>query len=99
MPFLNEEGLIRAKGRIGKSQLEFNAKNPPTIATLETSCSWIILAKRAQGQSTRRHWTCQKHCAANDVDPKHKKRLKINQEQVCYLQKGRAQTIAQVMAD
>ena len=27
-PFLDEEVLIRAKGRIGKSQLEFNAKHP-----------------------------------------------------------------------
>ena len=27
-PFLDEEGLIRAKGRIGKSQLDFNAKHP-----------------------------------------------------------------------
>ena len=27
-PFLDEEGLIRAKGRKGKSQLDFNAKHP-----------------------------------------------------------------------
>ena len=27
-PFLDEEGLIRAKGRISKSQLDFNAKHP-----------------------------------------------------------------------
>ena len=27
-PFLDEEGLIRAKSRIGKSQLDFNAKHP-----------------------------------------------------------------------
>ena len=27
-PFLDEEGLIRDKGRIGKSQLDFNAKHP-----------------------------------------------------------------------
>ena len=27
-PFISEEGLIRAKGRIGKSQLDFNAKHP-----------------------------------------------------------------------
>ena len=27
-PFMDEEGLIRAKGRIGKSQLDFNAKHP-----------------------------------------------------------------------
>ena len=27
-PFLDEEGLIRAKGRIGKIQLDFNAKHP-----------------------------------------------------------------------
>ena len=40
--FLNEEELIRAKGRIGKSQLDFNAKHS---ATLETSCGLIILAK------------------------------------------------------
>ena len=26
-PFLDGEGLIRAKGRIGKSQLDFNAKH------------------------------------------------------------------------
>ena len=26
--FLDEEGLIRAKGRIGKSQLDFNEKHP-----------------------------------------------------------------------
>ena len=28
LPFLDGEGLIRAKGRIGKSQLDFNAKHP-----------------------------------------------------------------------
>ena len=27
-PFRDEEGLVRAKGRIGKSQLDFNAKHP-----------------------------------------------------------------------
>ena len=27
-PFIDEKGLIRAKGRIGKSQLDFNAKHP-----------------------------------------------------------------------
>ena len=27
-PLIDEEGLIRAKGRIGKSQLDFNAKHP-----------------------------------------------------------------------
>ena len=28
LPFLDREGLFRAKGRIGKSQLNFNAKHP-----------------------------------------------------------------------
>ena len=27
-PFLDEEGIIRAKGRLGKSHLNFNAKHP-----------------------------------------------------------------------
>ena len=45
------------------------------------------------------HWAYQKHFSAGDVDPRHTKRLKINQEQVCYCGKGRAQTIAPVMAD
>ena len=57
------------------------------VASLETSCGWIILAKWAQGQSTRRHWSRKKHCSAEDLDPRHMERLKINQEQVCYLQK------------
>ena len=35
-PFIDEEGLFRAKGRIDKSQLDFNAK-PSNFATLETS--------------------------------------------------------------
>ena len=30
-PFLDEEGLIRAKGRIGKSQLDFNAEHPDLL--------------------------------------------------------------------
>ena len=50
-PFLDEEVLIRPKRRIGKSQLDFNVKHE----TLETSRCWIILAKLAQGKSTRGH--------------------------------------------
>ena len=62
------------------------------IVTLETSCGWIILAKRAQGQSTRGHWAWKqkmfsRSCSAEDVDSRHTERLKINQEQVRYLQK------------
>ena len=30
-PFLDEEGIIRAKGRISESQLEFNAKHPKLL--------------------------------------------------------------------
>ena len=30
-PFLDEEGLIRGKSRIGRSQLDFNAKHPILI--------------------------------------------------------------------
>ena len=41
-PFLDEEGLIRAKGRIGKSQLDFDAKHPilliGNIKQLNYSC-------------------------------------------------------------
>ena len=41
-PFLDEEGLIRAKGRIGKSQLDFDAKHPilliGNIKLLNYSC-------------------------------------------------------------
>ena len=40
-----------------------------------------------------------KHCSAEDVVCRHTKRLKIIQEQVRYLQKGRAQMISPVMAD
>ena len=40
-----------------------------------------------------------KQCSAEDVVCRHTKRLKINQEQVRYLQKGRAQMFSPVMAD
>ena len=85
-PFLYEEGLIRPKRQNSKQSIGLQCK-ASNFATLETSSDWIIFAKRAQEQSTRRHWAYKKPCSANDVVPRHTKRLKINQEQVCYLQK------------
>ena len=38
-PFLDQEGLFRAKGRIGKSQLEIDAKHPILLHWKEASCS------------------------------------------------------------
>ena len=75
-------------GRTYSSQRQIRQKSiwlqckASNFATLETSCGWIILAKRAQGQSTRGHWACKKHSSAEDVDSRHTERLKINQEQV-----------------
>ena len=37
--------------------------------------------------NTNHHLACKKHLSAEDVDPRYTERLKINQEQVCYLLK------------
>ena len=47
------------------------------------SSGWIILAEWANGQSKWRHRACDKHCSAEDLNPK---RSKVNQ-QMCYRRK------------
>ena len=83
-PFLYEEGLFRAKGRIGKCQLDFNAKHP---ILLHWKHHAVELFLRNEHKGHLRHLACKKHCSAKDVDPRHRERLNINHEQVRYLQK------------
>ena len=82
-PFLDEEGLIRAKGRIGKSQLDFNAKHLILLHGKHHAVEWFLRNEPKDNQ----HWACRKHCSAEDVYARHAEHPKINQEQVCYLQK------------
>ena len=44
-PFIDQQGLICAKGRISKSQLNFETKHP-ILLHWKHQCSWINLAKQ-----------------------------------------------------
>ena len=86
-PFLDEEGLIRSKGRTGKNQLDFNAKHPILPHWKHHT---IELSLRNEDKDNQHEGT--EH-VGNIVQQKMwilGKRLKINQEQVRYLQKGQS---------
>ena len=86
-PFLDEDGLIRAKGRISKSQLDFNAKHP---ILLHWKLHAVELFFRNEHKDNQHEGT---ELVRNLVQQKMwiqgirilgdpKERLKINQEQV-----------------
>ena len=88
IPFLDAEGLIRAKGRIGKSHLDFNAKHPILFHWKYHAVELFLGNEHKNNQYEDKEHV--RNMSAEDVDPRHTKRLAINQEQVCYLQKGKS---------
>ena len=97
-PFLDEEGLIRAKGRIGKSQLDFDAKHP---ILLHWKHQAVELFLRNEHKNNQHEGT--EH-VRNIVQQKMwilgiRNALRSIKNKCVTCRKGRAQTIAPVMAD
>ena len=97
-PFLDEEGLIRAKGRIGKSQLDFDAKHP---ILLHWKHHAVELFLRNELKNNQHEGT--EH-VRNIVQQKMwilgiRNALRSIKNKFVTCRKGRAQTIAPVMAD
>ena len=96
-PFVDEEGLIRAKGRIGKSQLDFNAKHP---ILLHWKHHAVELFLRNEHKDNQHEVT--EH-VRNIVQQKMwilgiRNALRSIKNKCITCRKGRAQTIAPVMA-
>ena len=87
LPFLDAEGLIRAKGRIGKSQLDFNAKHLILFHWKYLAVELFLGNEHKNNQYEDKEHS--RNMSAEDVDHRHTKHLAINQEHVCYLQKGK----------
>ena len=97
-PFLDEEGLIRDKGRIGKSQLDFDAKHP---ILLHWKHHAVELFLRNEHKNNQHEGT--EH-VRNIAQQKMwilviRKALRSIRNKCVTCRKGRAQTIAPVMAD
>ena len=97
-PFLDEEGLIRAKGRIGKSQLDFDAKHP---ILLHWKHHAVELFLRNEHKNNQHEGT--EH-VKNIVQQKMwilgiRNALRSIKNKGVTCRKGRAQMIAPVMAD
>ena len=97
-PFLDEEGVIRAKSRIGKSQLDFNAKHP---ILLHWKHHAVELFLRNEHEGNQHEGT--EH-VRNIVQQKMwflgiRNALRSIKNKCVTCRKGRAQTIAPVMAD
>ena len=96
--FLDGDGLIRAKGRIGKSQLDFNAKHP---ILLHWKHHTVVLFLRNEHKDNQHEGT--EH-VRNIVQQKMwilgiRNALRSIKNKCVTCRKGRAQTIAPVMAD
>ena len=97
-PFLDEEGLIRAKGRIGKTQLDSDAKHP---ILLHWKHHAVELFLRNEHKNNQHEGT--EH-VRNIVQQKMwilviRNALRSIKNKCATCRKGRAQTIAPVMAD
>ena len=97
-PFVVDERLIRAKGRIGKSQLDFNAKHP---VLLHWKHHVVELFLRNEHKENQHEGT--EH-VSNIVQQKMwilgiRNVLRSIKNKCVTCRKGRAQTIAPVMAD
>ena len=97
-PSLDEEGLIRAKGRIGKSQLDFNAKHPILLHWKHQAVELFLRNghKDSQHEGTEH--------VRNIVQQKIwilgiRNALRSIRNKCATCRKGRAQTIAPVVAD
>ena len=95
-PFIDEEGLIRAKGRIGKSQLDFNAKHPILLHLKHHAVELFLRNEHMDNQHegtehvrniAQQMWIL---CIRNT--------LRSIKNKCITCRKGRAQTIAPVMA-
>ena len=94
LPFLDEEGLIRAKGRIGKiGQLDFDAKHP---ILLHLKHHAVELFLRNEHKNNQHEGT--EH-VRNIVQKNMWNTLRSIKNKCVTCRKGRAQTIAPVMAD
>ena len=96
--FIDRKGLIRAKGRIGKSQLDFNAKHP---ILLHWKHHAVELFLRNEHKDNQHEGT--EH-VRNIVQQKMwilaiRNALRSIKNKCVTCRKGRAQTIAPVMAD
>ena len=97
-PFIDEERLIRARGRIGKSQLDFNAKHPILLHWKHPAVELFLRNEHKDNQHEgtehmrnivqQRMWILGIRNALRSIK---------NKCVTC--RKGRAQTIAPVMAD
>ena len=97
-PFLDDEGLIRAKGRIGKSQLDFNAKHPILLHwkhhAVELFLRNELKDNQHEGTEHVRDIVQQKMWILGIRNA-----LRSIKNKCVTCRKGRAQTIAPVMAD
>ena len=97
-PFLDEEGLIRAKGRIDKSQLDFNAKHPMLLHWKHRAVELFLRHEHKDNQhESTEH-------VRNIVQQKMwilgiRNALRSIKNKCVTCRKGRTQTIAPVMAD
>ena len=97
-PFLDEEGLIQARGRIGKSQLDFNAKHPILLHWKHHAVELFLRNEHKDNQHEGIEHV------RNIVQQKMwilgiRNALRSIKNKCVTLRKGRAQTIAPVMAD
>ena len=97
-PFLDEEELIRAKGRIGKSQLDFNAKHPILLQWKHHAIELFLRNEHKdnqhEGPEHVRNILQQKMWILGIRNA-----LRSIKNKCVTCRKGRAQTIAPVMAD
>ena len=97
-PFLDEEGLIRAKGRIGKSHLDFNAKHPILLHWKHHAVELFLQNEHKNNQHEGTEHV------RNIVQQKIwilgiRNALRSIKNKCVTCRKGRAQTITPVMAD
>ena len=97
-PFLDEEGLTRAKGRIGKSQLDFNAKHPILLHRKHRA---VELFLRNEHKNNQREGTehVRNFVQHNMWIPSLRNALRSIKNKCVTCRKGRAQTIAPVIAN
>ena len=60
---------------MGKTQFDFNAKHPMLLNSNHHVVEKFARNKH-EDKKTRRHWTCEKPCSSDSVDPRYTKRLK-----------------------
>ena len=90
-PLLDEEGLIRAKGRRGKSHLDFKAKHSILLHWEHHAVDMFLQNEHEnnqhEGTEHVRNIVQQKIWI---MDPRYTKRLTIDQEENCNLSKGQS---------